>query len=535
MRVYSYLRFSTPKQAHGNSADRQTEYAKRWAQEHGMELDESLSMRDEGLSAYHQAHVRSGALGAFLRAIDSGDVPAGSVLVVEGLDRLSRAEPINAQGQLSQIISAGITVVTASDGREYNRENLRTNPMDLLYALLVMIRAYEESETKSKRVRSAARKACEIWVSGGSRAKVINIGRDPAWLRRKDGKWELIPERAEAVRAAMLLYGDGLSGLQIFKALADRGIDAGLIGVNTNALYRITKRDDVIGIKTVAIEGTEYRLEGYYPAIMTPEEWQQVKDASSGRLRRSAKSTIPGLITGLGITRCGYCGESLVAQNGTSSKTSRDASGRLRDSARRLWCNSRNSPTRCSIGSCSVAPVEHALLNYCSDQMRLDSLVTGDSRTQTLRANLAALRANRDQLETQIGRITAALMASEDSAPIAFARQARKLEDEQAGIEREIRSIEAELSRTLNMSSEPALAGAWASLSAAALALDHDARIKVRKLIADTFRQITIWHQAGEPNIQMQIISHTGAARILSIDRASGAWQEGFDYQIEDA
>ncbi|WP_324295469.1 recombinase family protein [Burkholderia pseudomallei] len=154
-RVYSYLRFSDPKQATGSSVDRQIEYAHRWAAERGMLLDNSLSLRDEGLSAYHQRHVTQGALGVFLRAVEDGRIPAGSVLIVEGLDRLSRAEPIQAQAQLAQIINAGITVVTASDGREYNRARLKAQPMDLVYSLLVMIRAHEESDTKSKRVKAA--------------------------------------------------------------------------------------------------------------------------------------------------------------------------------------------------------------------------------------------------------------------------------------------------------------------------------------------------------------------------------------------
>ncbi|WP_315856732.1 recombinase family protein [Burkholderia ambifaria] len=87
--------------------DRQLEYAARWAADHGMELDASLSLRDEGLSAYHQRHVRQGALGVFLRAAEDGQVPTGSVLIVEGLDRLSRAEPLQAQAQLAQIVNAG--------------------------------------------------------------------------------------------------------------------------------------------------------------------------------------------------------------------------------------------------------------------------------------------------------------------------------------------------------------------------------------------------------------------------------------------
>ena len=149
MLVYSYMRFSDPRQAAGHSAERQAAYAARWAAEHGMVLDDSLSLRDEGLSAYHQQHVKSGALGAFLVAVEAGRIVPGSVLVVEGLDRLSRAEPIQAQAQLAQIVNAGITVVTASDGRANSRESLKAQPMDLVYSLLVMIRAHEESDTKA--------------------------------------------------------------------------------------------------------------------------------------------------------------------------------------------------------------------------------------------------------------------------------------------------------------------------------------------------------------------------------------------------
>lgn len=126
--VYSYLRFSDPKQSTGSSTDRQLAYAKKWASEHGLQLDSSLTLRDEGLSAYHQQHIKSGALGVFLRAVEDGRVPHGSVLIVEGLDRLSRAEPIQAQAQLAQIVNAGITVVTASDGKAYSSTRLKESP-----------------------------------------------------------------------------------------------------------------------------------------------------------------------------------------------------------------------------------------------------------------------------------------------------------------------------------------------------------------------------------------------------------------------
>ena len=73
-RVYSYLRFSDPKQEAGHSVERQLAFARKWADDHGAELDTDLTMRDEGLSAYHQRHVKHGALGVFLRAVDEGRI-----------------------------------------------------------------------------------------------------------------------------------------------------------------------------------------------------------------------------------------------------------------------------------------------------------------------------------------------------------------------------------------------------------------------------------------------------------------------------
>lgn len=90
-----------------------------------MQLDDSLSMEEKDLSADHQHHVKHGALGAFLAAAEQARVPTGSFLVVEGLDRRSRAEPMpREQPQLATINNAGTSMVTASDGKVYSRERL---------------------------------------------------------------------------------------------------------------------------------------------------------------------------------------------------------------------------------------------------------------------------------------------------------------------------------------------------------------------------------------------------------------------------
>lgn len=527
-RVYSYLRFSDPKQSAGSSADRQTEYARKWAAERGLVLDESLSMRDEGLSAYHQRHVKSGALGVFLVAVDEGRIAPGSVLIVEGLDRLSRAEPIQAQAQLAQIINAGITVVTASDGREYNRAGLKAQPMDLVYSLLVMIRAHEESDTKSKRVKAAIRRQCDGWIAGTYRG-VIRNGKDPAWVRWTGERFELVPERAEAMRLAVSLFRRGDGSIRIARELSERGLSiTGGVMVAQN-LYRTFRLPALIGVKTIELDGEEYRLSGYYPALLSDEEYSDLQALAGQRFRRRGRGEIPGIITGLNITTCGYCGASVVGQNLMGRKKKED--GTPHDGHRRLICCGHAHGPGCTVGgSVSVVPVERAILTYCADQFRLTSLLSGDDATRLLQARLAATRTRVAELEKQIERITTALLESGDVAPLAFARKARELETTLASEQATAADVANELALAARRST-PALAEAWAAIADGALALDEDARLRARQLVADTFDQIVIYHRGTTPDagdgktLDMVLISKSGTSRALRVDRKSGVWR----------
>ncbi|MCF5506088.1 recombinase family protein, partial [Pseudomonas syringae] len=425
-RVYSYLRFSDPRQGSGGSADRQLQYAQRWAADKGLSLDESLSMRDEGLSAYHQRHVTQGALGVFLRAIEDGRIASGSVLVVEGLDRLSRAEPIQAQAQLAQIINAGITVVTASDGKEYNRAGLKAQPMDLVYSLLVMIRAHEESDTKSKRVKASIIRLCQGWQAGIYRGLIRN-GKDPQWLTWTGSAWEMIPERVLTVRRALELYQEGMGAARATRILHQEGLDYAKAGITKQHIYRLIKLQALRGAKSLSIDGEEFVLEDYYPRLLSEEEWADLQHLAGQRLRRRGHGEIPGIITGIGITYCGYCGTALVGQN---MMTRMKADGTISDGHRRLHCVSYGVNGGCSAGgSCSVVPVENAILTFCSDQINLQRLMKVGDEGQGVRKQLAVARMAAEKHAVQLGKITDALLADESgAAPTSFIRRARELE-----------------------------------------------------------------------------------------------------------
>jgi len=86
--AYSYLRFSTPEQAGGDSHRRQLDLARTYAARHGLLLDAGLSFRDLGMSAFHGRNVREGALRAFLAAVELGGTAARlGVVTLSGLIR----------------------------------------------------------------------------------------------------------------------------------------------------------------------------------------------------------------------------------------------------------------------------------------------------------------------------------------------------------------------------------------------------------------------------------------------------------------
>ncbi|WP_210606496.1 recombinase family protein [Comamonas kerstersii] len=530
--VYSYLRFSDPKQSAGGSTDRQLAYAAQWAAEHGLALDTRLSLRDEGLSAYHQQHIKTGALGVFLRAVEDGRVPSGSVLIVEGLDRLSRAEPLQAQAQLGQIVNAGITVVTASDGKTYSRARLKENPMDLVYSLLVMIRAHEESDTKSKRVKASIRRLCEKWLDGTYRGR-INQGHDPLWLRETENGWEFNQEQAKAVLRTVELYKQGWGGLRIAAQLDSEGLSLHRDQSNNSSqrIYKLIKMPQLAGHKPVKVEDTEYLLRNYYPGLLTEAEYEDLQRIANDNGRRRIKGDLPHIITGIGICVCGYCGKPMAGQNLATKPRLPD--GRIRDGYRRLLCASAASYGEgCSVpGSCSVAPIERAIMNYCSDLANLQSLYGPDRtagprrRVKEAADTVAAIRSQLDQLAN------AMLQTGAESVPMIFLRKARELEQQLADAERHKESMERDLVAISHANHKNAHQE-WRALSEGVEAQDTATRLKARQLVADTFERITVYHHGIRPAphnfdkndcIDVVLVAKGGTSRLLHIDK-TGNW-----------
>ena len=282
--AFSYLRFSTPEQSSGDSHRRQLAMAVKYATDHHLRLDQSLSFRDLGVSAYRGKNAKEGALRAFLDAIEHNLVPPNSYLLIESLDRLSRDRIIAAQGLFLQIVQAGVTIVTLVDWCSYSLESLNQNPLDLIISLASMMQANKESETRSRRIRAAfeikrERLSVKPWSS-----------TCPGWLRlnKETGEFEVIEERAKVVRDIFRDVLPGVGHPTIVRRLNEDRVPLFGRGNQKRKIWQLSlirhwlRSPTVIGthIPYVSeyIDGIRHLhpqtpLKNYYPAIIDKADW----------------------------------------------------------------------------------------------------------------------------------------------------------------------------------------------------------------------------------------------------------------------
>jgi DNA invertase Pin-like site-specific DNA recombinase len=298
-----------------------------YAARHRLELDTALSLNDLGVSAFRGKNARTGALGAFLQAVDAEIVPEGSLLLVESLDRVTRQDPWDALPLFQQIINAGITIVTLQDGKTYSKEEMRANPYRIFESLSVMIRAHEESATKSRRLKAA-------W--DGTRANAAQrplTAKAPHWLGldRSRRTFNVIEERAAVVRRVFAMALEGVGQHRITETLNAEGVSVFGRGQHWHRSYvaKLLNNPAVIGrfvphtVEHDAANGRKTRrakeaVEDYYPAILdraTFENMQaMMRDVRSPFRGRHAGTQEVGNLFG-GLARCPICGGNMTRVN----------------------------------------------------------------------------------------------------------------------------------------------------------------------------------------------------------------------------
>lgn len=309
--------------------------AEDWARRHDVELDGELAMTDRGVSAYSGANRDVGALGAFLKAVEAGEVARGSWLLVENLDRLSREPAFDASYMMQGIVRAGVTVVDLSDGggREYNEQTLRSPDglMHLMAMLLSFARGNQESEQKARRVAAAYANKRAVFASDATLSKPYTH-RLPAWLRWSDElvSYELIEDRAKRLVWMFGLAADGEGAGSIAKQLNDAGVDTWGAGGWKAAYWhksyvrKLLTNRAAIGVfvphRVTRSGGKLIRTEldaiaGRFPAAVSRELFDAVNDrlATTAPKGRNAAAPVRNIFSG--VMRCECCGGTVTRIN----------------------------------------------------------------------------------------------------------------------------------------------------------------------------------------------------------------------------
>lgn len=314
IRAYSYLRFSSPEQIHGDSMRRQTELALNYAAQNGLILDDTLCFEDKGISAYRGLNAQIGALKQFLEYVEAGLIESGSYLLVESLDRISRDEIISALDLFLQIIEGGITLVTLIDNRKYNEEIVNANPTELLISLLIMMRAREESATKSKRLKAA-------WDEKRANIRYKIFTRNyPAWINydEESEKFELIEQKADVIKMIFRLALKGMSNGEIARTLNRKKVPS----FNNSywvyqSVYKLINNPAVTG--TIILKSIEHmngkkratpikEIPEYFPKAITKDVFDKVNGLRN-RYKKVEKKNIKNLLGFL--VKCPLCHSSM--------------------------------------------------------------------------------------------------------------------------------------------------------------------------------------------------------------------------------
>ena len=221
--AYSYIRFSTDIQKLGDSRRRQKQKIDDYCKKNDLEL--AGSFEDLGLSAYKADHIRKGQLGEFITGLENGSIKSGIALLVESHDRLSRQKPLVAIKQFSKILDLGVEIHTLIDKQVITAESANDNPGVLYTMIGSMMRAYEESQVKSERLK-AVNKAKRERLD-----KEISTSICPAWMKivkDKDGnriKFENNPESAKTISKIFDLCIDNDMGSSSITTYLNEHID----------------------------------------------------------------------------------------------------------------------------------------------------------------------------------------------------------------------------------------------------------------------------------------------------------------------
>ncbi|MEA9996195.1 recombinase family protein [Pseudomonas sp. 10B1] len=372
----SYVRFSSMRQAGGNSVERQNTMIAKWLEQNPEYNFSELRFKDLGKSGSKGEHIEEGGgFAKLLEAVQEGAIGTGDVILVEAIDRAGRLEPLDMITLIiGPILKAGVTIITLDDNIYYTRESLTGPNIYLLVAKIQAAHAY--SKDLSGRISRGYELRRDKARAGGGVKRMT-----PVWLTTEG---QVIQRIAAHIKTAFELYVSGVGKATIAVRMRKTGVPelAKASGPGVDGWLR-----------NQAARGYWNDIPKVYPAIVEPDLFfraqQRGKEAKTTRPVKTAKHLLVGLV------KCGHCGANFIMQN----KDGRPHSMRCLNRQRLKDSGCDNSRT-----------LPKPVLDYIRVATSLRAIETAFQRQQ-LTVNQKRILAIQSELETVTQKITALALA----------------------------------------------------------------------------------------------------------------------------
>ncbi|HEY7327954.1 MAG TPA: recombinase family protein [Gemmataceae bacterium] len=515
--AYSYIRFSHPDQAKGDSLRRQTEAAAEWCKRHKVNLDTSLTLHDLGKSAYtgkHRENPDRHALAAFLKLVETGKVLRGSYLILENLDRLSREHIQPALLLGLNLLQAGVRIVQLKPVEMIFDDKSDTLPVMMM--MMELSRGHGESAIKSERIGKAWQEKKRRARNGEAQEATRRMGKNcyvmthrlPAWIEERDGQLHVIPKRAAAGKRIFELAIAGYGQLLIIKKLNEEGVAPFGSSWNRATVNRILNDRRALGEfqprkgKTGEADGEA--IKGYFPAIVTEEEWLSARAGQQQRFKHRGRpghyvNAFAGMLFNARAGDAYYC------------RTAPTGGNRSAKRMQRVLVNYDHIEGRAPMVSFPFPTFERAILKHLREIKAKDILEGTNGHNEVM-----ALEGEETELRSDIAKISADLDAHGES-PTQYAR---------------LRAREARLGEVTKLLAEARqkaanpLSSAWGEMQSLLEVIDsapdpNDARTRLRTLVRrvvgsiwllvvprgrDRLAAVQLWFSGGEKHREYLIL-----------------------------
>lgn len=312
--AYLYIRFSTKDQEGGDSYDRQDRGGRGLIESKGWTLVETVE--DLGKSAWKGKHLNGGELGKFSERVRAGDIAAGSWLVAEKTDRLSRQGWEELFDWLRDMTRKGLNVATL-DGHTFTPETMR-DTVNVIRILLEGQADKAHSDKISSRVSDAYNKAIEKARTGGPKISK----KCPGWLELSEDRmnWIRREERIAVVQQIYEAAAEGKGSRWIAKDLNERGVlswggSRRKLGGGwdaTTVRWLLTspavEGHYVVGASAPKkVKDPGRRIDNYFPEIVDADLVARARAAVDGRKLTGGRDTSNVVNLFRGMVRCQEC------------------------------------------------------------------------------------------------------------------------------------------------------------------------------------------------------------------------------------